>query len=855
MRLPRFPWSPLAVVRRFAFLTIFLLAITACSDSSAGPDLGNQPTPGSMTPGTGTLRVRADNPTVLPGDTIVLRATAELDGRTVPADVTWRSLDGGDVIRTVVDSEPVTAFTSTSVGRYRLVGKDRMSPAADTAIITVASEAVRRSITALEIRPDSASIQLGDTLRFAVWGRTAKGDSIAAPVELSAQGGQVRGLDYIGTSQGSYEINASVPGTAVSVKARLIVTAVVPQTSDSAAQTILARIVLTPGRDTISTSDTLRFHAYGLTRGGDSVPVPTYLLADSGQVRGMTWVSSKPGVFRVRAKNLAGTLSDTSWVTVRSVTAPATSSPPATSTPTTPIADSTSSTPTAPVDTTVPPAAPVTSGSGPELPRVSLDTRYVPPTGKTISVAAGGDLQAAINLAQRGDVIELAAGARFVGNYALPAKTGTGWITIRSAGTLPPEGTRVTPQSAANFARIVSGNAMPAIYTRTSGSTSYYRLMGLDLTSQASMTYAIVNLGDYDRVGSSVGELPQWIVLDRVYIHGTPQMKLQRCVTLNSRSSAVIDSWLSDCHEQGTDAQAIISWSSPGPFKIENNHLEGSGENIMFGGADPTIAGVVPSDITIRRNHVVKPLSWKGVWTAKNLLEIKNAQRVLVENNVFENNWADGQTGFAIVFKSVNQQGGCNWCVAQDLTFRSNMIINSPGGFNMAAQQNESGGTSIPSNDILITNNVFQGVGQASQSGSRILFQLLGALRNLQIVHNTGFSEDKTAMFDGVPTAGLIIRDNLFSRGQYGVFGSGHGEGTSALSYYAPDGIFRGNVLVAAPTSLYPASNYYPATDLIAGIINSISLGGSSPYLTGGTDGRAPGADAVTVTALLGTVR
>src|SRR5678815_5300023 len=290
MRLPRFPWSPLAVVRRFAFLTIFLLAITACSDSSAGPDLGDQPTPGSMTPGTGTLRVRADNPTMLPGDTIVLRATAELDGQAVPADVTWRSLDGGDLIRAVVDSQAVTAFTASSAGSYRLVGKDRMSSAADTAIVTVASEAVRKSIVALGIRPDSASIQLGDTLRFAVWGRTSTGDSIAAPVKLSAQGGQVRGLDYIGTSQGSFEITAGVPGTAISVTARLIVTAVVPQTSDSSAQAILARIVLTPGHDTISTNDTLHFRAYGLTRAGDSVPVRTYLLADSGRAIGMSWV-------------------------------------------------------------------------------------------------------------------------------------------------------------------------------------------------------------------------------------------------------------------------------------------------------------------------------------------------------------------------------------------------------------------------------------------------------------------------------------------------------------------------------------------------------------------------------------
>src|SRR5919106_5454897 len=47
----------------------------------------------------------------------------------------------------------------------------------------------------------------------------------------------------------------------------------------------------------------------------------------------------------------------------------------------------------------------------PEPPRVFLDTTYIAPAGKTINVAAGGDVQAAIDRAQPGDVIMLQAGA------------------------------------------------------------------------------------------------------------------------------------------------------------------------------------------------------------------------------------------------------------------------------------------------------------------------------------------------------------------------------------------------------------------------------------------------------------
>src|SRR5215216_3963413 len=67
----------------------------------------------------------------------------------------------------------------------------------------------------------------------------------------------------------------------------------------------------------------------------------------------------------------------------------------------------------------------------PELPRTFLDTTYVVPTGQTITVAAGGNFQTALNSANPGDTIVVEAGATFVGNFTLPNKTGSAWIIIR----------------------------------------------------------------------------------------------------------------------------------------------------------------------------------------------------------------------------------------------------------------------------------------------------------------------------------------------------------------------------------------------------------------------------------------
>jgi len=83
-----------------------------------------------------------------------------------------------------------------------------------------------------------------------------------------------------------------------------------------------------------------------------------------------------------------------------------------------------------------------------ELPRVFIDTKLVSPSGRTIAVPAGGDFQAALKTAQPGDVITLAAGATFTGNFTLPQKSGTEWIIIRTSApdsSLPSPGTRVDP--------------------------------------------------------------------------------------------------------------------------------------------------------------------------------------------------------------------------------------------------------------------------------------------------------------------------------------------------------------------------------------------------------------------------
>lgn len=792
---------------------------------------------------TGTLEARADLPVVMPDAPTPLR----MRGAGSEA-VTWTAIDGGEIQQVTLEDEDVTVFAATEPGTYRVVGSSASFSAGDTTTITVVSAAVTATIAKLVIKPENGSIQPNDTLRYTVWGLTAAGDSVPAAVKLYPSRGYVRGMDYYCPIEGKFTITASLTGTSVRVTTSVTVSASAPPPPASSVGGTLARIEMTPVRDTIPPNDTLTFSVRGVSTTGSSMPVSVKLYADRGYVRGLSYYTPIEGTFRIRAEQVNGSLSATSYITVKAGAPPVQDDPDA---PTDPLPE-----PEPDPNPDVTPVPPTPSVA--ELPRVLLDSRYIAPTGRTINVPSGGSLQAAINSAERGDQIVLAAGASFVGNFYLPPKAGSGWITIRSAGTLPPEGTRVTPSTAAGFAKLVSYNSMPALRTLTGATVSHYRLVGLEFRTNASMTYDIVHLGDYSRTATTVSSLPGNIIIDRSYIHGNGTQNIQRCLQLNSRATAIVDSWLSACHYYRNESQAIAGWYGPGPYKIVNNHISGGSENLMFGGADPKFTSLVPSDIEIRRNHFYKPLTWKGKgWAIKNLLEVKNGQRILIEGNLFENNWDEAQTGFAVVLKSQNQGGRCTWCVTQDVTWRYNRISNSPGGFNLMSVQAIDGGGAVPAKRIDIRHTVFDRVGLLSQPGAQRIFQLLGGLTYITIEHNTALGENHLFLFDGTPasTTNYVIRNNLFTRGRYGVFGSGLGEGTRALTYYARGGTFTKNALVAAPSSLYPTGNLFPTSLSAAGLGTDYLLSAGSSLLHAATDGTMLGADVAKLNSMLAGVK
>lgn len=580
-------------------------------------------------------------------------------------------------------------------------------------------------------------------------------------------------------------------------------------------------------------------------------------------------------------------------------------------------------------------------------------------------VRAGENLQTAINAARAGDELRLEAGATFTGNFTLPVVGGaTSSITLRTDlpdTDLPGEMQRVTPSDASRFARIVSPNSAPAL--RTASGAHHWRILFIEFPATKDGYNDIIQIGDGSSAQSTLAQVPYEIAFDRVYVHGSPLYGQKRCIALNGRSITIRNSHVSDCKMAGNDAQAIGGWNGPGPFLIENNYLEASGENFLLGGSDPSIPNLVSEDVIVRYNYMSRPMSWRDPiiptpanvraaaaapgtlpggayayqivarrpvgqgstgssapsaaatatasdgaiglswdpvpdateyqvygrsqmwtvagtsfvdngtpgkpampsteptrWQVKNVFELKNARRVRVESNVFENNWRHAQPGYAIVFTPRNQEGRCTWCVIEDVTFDHNIVRNSGAGFNIAGFDfpNVSGQTT----GVVIRDNLVYGITE-QLGGNGWAMQIGDEPKTVVVDHNTFDFDGTTIVYahGGSVSAprrimGFQYTNNASPHASYGINGAAAAFGSGALQMYFPGAVVTGNWFSGGPSGRYPAGNRFDG-----GFASAFTNRADGDYRLVGAlaapaaDGRPVGADAARLLTTLSAVR
>jgi len=455
-----------------------------------------------------------------------------------------------------------------------------------------------------------------------------------------------------------------------------------------------------------------------------------------------------------------------------------------------------------------------------ELPRIYVKSGLAdtPAPGRVRLIKQDDNLQDAIDSAKCGDILKIQAGATFRGLFRLPAKPcdDSHWIILRTSTPddgLPPEGTRITPCYAGigslpgrpDFRCAAVRSVMAKIeFDRQADSgpilfqngANHYRLIGLEIT-RAMPGLHMRNLIQPDKPESTAHHL----VFDRLWLHGTAQDETKGGLHLTGTTYvAAVDSYFSDFHciamkGSCTDAQAINGGGGDapgGPYRIVNNFLEASGENIMFGGAP---GSATPADIEIRRNYFFKPMIWKpdqpgfvgsvtgNAFIVKNLFELKNAQRVLFEGNVLENVWGGfTQTGFAILLTPANQQNACPLCRVTDVTIRYNKIRHCASVLQVAIALNKAGTSAAAGERYSIHDLVVDDIDPQVYKGFGNFLTIVSInvpIKDVLIDHVTAFPPKALiTILNGVnhPKLGnFTITNNVFSAGVRGIASAGGG--------------------------------------------------------------------------------
>ena len=462
----------------------------------------------------------------------------------------------------------------------------------------------------------------------------------------------------------------------------------------------------------------------------------------------------------------------------------------------------------------------------PQLPRVvpviPAAVLARPCTDRPATTAA---LQAAVSGSNK--VICLPMGSTWVLNLDIPARAAgdTSWNVLRADSSFT-TGVRVTGSERLPIIKPATTNqSVIHVHSRA----AKWVFQGLEVTTDQALAkgpMALVFVGEFISE-RQLSDLPKDIHFSHMDVHGWLMQDTRRGWVLNGQSHVVRDSRCTEIHERNSDSQCVLSYNGPGPFLIDNNVLEAASENIMWGGGDPTIPGLVPCDITVRNNWIAKPAAWKSIGTPtqagsyliKLLYESKNSCRSLIEGNHFDGVWQDGQMGYAVWLKSVNQSGTCRWCRTTDVTFQNNTFKNVGAGFAFSgAPEQHPVDTAL--SRVLVTGNWIENINVQPYSGDSRPILLNVNARDVSFLRNTwtGGSFPKDAIIFDLTSGQKAVtnfrfEDNVIPTAQYGVGATAIGEGTVALNAgVGGTWTFLRNTFVGNQRNNYPVTTRFAST-------------------------------------------
>lgn len=252
-----------------------------------------------------------------------------------------------------------------------------------------------------------------------------------------------------------------------------------------------------------------------------------------------------------------------------------------------------------------------------------------------------------------------------------------------------------------------------------------------------------------------------------------------RAISMNGQYARIIQNAFTNfCTPSGNDSQAIGGYNGLGAYEIWDNTLEGGAENVMFGGA-PTMMGnqAYNHDIWIHQNWLHKPDAWVTALgtvpdkEGKNLIEIKNGNRVVIEDNYLQNHIGAAQQQDVVIKCQVFTSGEAAYIRTNNITVRNNYSRNGVASFEIDAGNASNFNPLNPVGRIQINNNAWvsrETVNVSGTGNSQILknkFAGLAAgnniLSSVTIDHN--FCSDTNSMIAFTPPAAICVADFNFT--------------------------------------------------------------------------------------------
>jgi hypothetical protein len=293
------------------------------------------------------------------------------------------------------------------------------------------------------------------------------------------------------------------------------------------------------------------------------------------------------------------------------------------------------------------------------------------------------------------------------------------------------------------------------------------------------------------------------MVLDRCYLHGQGfPTRIYFAFNLESNDSAVVDSYLEEVNfwgpvnplsraiEPGGIGASIITLGNGHRLKLSNNAFVNSPGIPVFTQEFRDGPDMAPTDIEITRNlfynsdrfRAGSPESDGRHYSTSHILEFKKGQRILIDGNVFDGNWADRTpTGPAVIF---SPRGVARYTdnVISDVTLTNNVFRRVSHALYVIGHEGRKDLATDPSARFRISNNLFEQVDYWRMHSEPSLFAgpdlssgtgaggsalwIFGTVEDLEFTHNTVLDlrgpSPSFVSFNYGRSSGVVIKHNIF---------------------------------------------------------------------------------------------